>query len=106
VVVSNVAGVVTSAVALVTVIDPVITAQPVSRTNHAGSAAVFSVQAQGTAPEYQWYKNGGPVSGGTRAELVLAGVTDVDEGEYRRGGEQRLREREQHGGHPDGLDRR
>jgi hypothetical protein len=67
---------------MLTVIDPAIIAQPVSRTNHAGSDAVFSVQAYGTAPEYQWYKNGEPVGGGTQAELVLEGVTDGDAGEY------------------------
>jgi len=83
VVLSNVAGVVTSTPpTMLTVIDPVITAEPVSRTNHAGSTAVFSVQAQGTRPEYQWYKNRVRVSGGTQAELVLAGVTDGDAGEY------------------------
>jgi len=83
VVVSNVAGAVTSTPpAMLTVIDPVITAQPVSRTNHAGSTAVFSVQAQGTAPDYQWYKKGVPVSGGTQTELVLAGVTEGDAGVF------------------------
>jgi hypothetical protein len=83
VVVSNEAGAVTSTPpAMLTVIDPVITAQPMSRTNHAGSTAVFSVQAYGTAPEYQWYKNSEPVSGGTQAELVLAGVTGQDAGGY------------------------
>jgi hypothetical protein len=83
VVVSNLAGVVTSTPpAILTVIDPVITAQPVSQTNHAGSAAVFTVQAYGTAPEYQWYKDGAPLTGGTQAELALAGVTVSDAGEY------------------------
>ena len=83
VVVSSLAGVVTSTPpAVLTVIDPVITAQPVSRTNHAGSDAVFSVQAYGTAPEYHWYKNGQPVSGGTQAGLALAGVSDGDAGTY------------------------
>ena len=83
VVVSNLAGAVTSSPpAVLTVIDPVITAQPLSRTNHAGSVAVFSAQACGTAPEYQWYRDGEAVSEGTQAELVLSGVTEGDAGGY------------------------
>jgi hypothetical protein len=83
VVVSNVVGVVTSAPpAMILVVDPVITVLPLSQTNHAGSPAVFSVQADGTAPEYQWYKNGEPVAGGTQAELALARITDGDAGKY------------------------
>jgi hypothetical protein len=81
--VSNLAGVVTSTPpAGLTVVDPVITAQPASRTNHAGSPAVFSVQAYGTAPEYQWYRDGAPVNGGTQTELLLAAATDGDVGGY------------------------
>jgi hypothetical protein len=83
VVVNSPSGIVTSAPpAMLMVIDPVITAQPMSRTNHAGSDAVFSMQAYGTAPEYQWYKNGAPVTGGTQTELALAGVSDGDAGTY------------------------
>ena len=75
VVVSNGVGVVTSTPpAVLAVIDPVITAQPASRTNLAGSAAVFSVQANGTAPQYQWYKNG---AAGERRD---AGGVDVGRG--------------------------
>ena len=40
------------------------------------------MQAYGTAPQYQWYKDGQPVNGGTQAELMLAGVTDGDAGGY------------------------
>ena len=83
VVVNSPSGIVTSAPpAMLMVIDPVITTQPMSRTNHAGSDAVFSMQAYGTAPEYQWYKNGAPVTGGTQTELALAGVSDGDAGTY------------------------
>ena len=60
VVVTNVAGSVTSAVATLTVwIPPAITAQPQSATAVAGSAAIFSVTATGTPPpSYQWQLNG------------------------------------------------
>ena len=83
VVVSNVVGLVTSTPpAVLTVIDPIITAQPASQTNIAGAAAVFSVQANGTTPQYQWLKNGAPMDGGTRSALTLTGVTDGDAGGY------------------------
>ena len=59
-VVSNAAGVVTSAAATLTVISPpAITAQPVSQSVAAGSNASFSVTASGTLPlSYQWLLNG------------------------------------------------
>lgn len=83
VVVSNEAGAVTSTPpAVLTVIDPVITGQPASRTNHAGSAAVFTVHACGTAPQYQWYKDGEAVGGAMQAALVLSEVTGADAGGY------------------------
>ena len=83
VVVTDSRGTVTSVPsAELTVIDPVITAQPASRTNHTGSIARFNVQASGTAPGYQWHRNGQPVNGGTQAELILAEVTAAQAGEY------------------------
>ena len=83
VVVSNGVGAVTSTPpAVLTVIDPVIKAQPVSQTNFAGSVAVFNVQADGTSLQYQWYKDGAPVTNSTQAALVLTGVTSSDAGEY------------------------
>ena len=58
VVITNVAGSITSAPAILTVVDrPSITKQPLSRTNLAGSAATFTVAANGTSPlSYQWFK--------------------------------------------------
>src|SRR6185295_16661023 len=59
VVVTNLAGSATSAVATLTVVSPpAITLQPQSRTNNAGSTATFSTAADGTAPlSFQWRFN-------------------------------------------------
>jgi hypothetical protein len=68
---------------------PTISLQPQSRTNDAGTAAAFSVSANGSVPlAYQWKKNdsnlsdGGNVSGATNAALTLANVLKVDAGMY------------------------
>jgi hypothetical protein len=60
VVVTNVYGAITSAVAVVTVgIPPGITGQTGSQVNRLGSAAAFSVAVSGTGPfSYQWRFNG------------------------------------------------
>jgi hypothetical protein len=75
--------------ATLTVISPpVITHQPSSRTNNAGTTATFTIVATGTSPTYRWYKNGSPlsdtdnVSGSATATLTLANVQDIDAGSY------------------------
>jgi hypothetical protein len=66
---------VTSAPALLTVIDPVaIYAQPASRTVAAGNNVAFAVGVTGTSPSYQWRSNGIPISGATSASYALANV--------------------------------
>jgi alpha-tubulin suppressor-like RCC1 family protein/Zn-dependent metalloprotease len=90
VVVTNVGGSVTSSPAILTVIDwPIITSQPASRTNVAGTTATFSVAAIGKLPfSYQWRKDGvdmadgGNVSGSTTTSLVLSNVQDADAAGY------------------------
>jgi len=88
---SNAAGSVTSAPpATLTVIDPpVITQQPVSITNNAGTTATFTVAATGTLPSYQWFKNatnalanGGNVYGANTATLTLSNVFGIDGANY------------------------
>ena len=67
---------------------PVITTQPVSQTNNAGSTVSFNVVATGAAPlGYQWQAravgggtftnlvNGGPISGATSNVLAIASAT-------------------------------
>jgi uncharacterized delta-60 repeat protein len=84
VVVSNTFGSVTSAVATLTVRDPVITAQPVSQARNAGEIVTFSVTALGTAPMgYQWWKDGVALSGATAASLMRSNLQGADAGGYR-----------------------
>ena len=90
VVVTNVAGSVTSAVATLTVLlPPVITAQPQSLTNVTGSTATFSATATGSVPlSYRWQfnggslTNGGRLSGATTNTLGIASVQAADAGNY------------------------
>jgi hypothetical protein len=85
VVVSNVAGSVTSAVAVVTVVvAPTITGDPTDATVLAGTTVNFGVSATGTAPlTYQWQKNGLNIPGATNTTLALPSVLPPDDGFYR-----------------------
>jgi len=83
VVVTNTYGSATSSVATLTVLfGPIITSQPVSITNLAGTTATFSITVIGTLPlSYQWQKNGtnisdgGNISGSASAMLTLTDVS-------------------------------
>ena len=68
---------------------PVITSQPVSRSNVISTTATFSVTATGAPPlSYQWRRNdtnlvdGANISGATTDTLSLAGVQLTDAGDY------------------------
>jgi poly(beta-D-mannuronate) lyase len=82
-VVTNMAGAVTSAVATLTVVtSPVITNGPVSQSVVSGSTVTFSVGAMGTTPlGYQWRREGtnllaGPNIGGVTSNVLrLTNVT-------------------------------
>ncbi len=82
VVVSNIAGNVTSANATLTVnVAPGITTQPASITVNAPNSATFTVVATGTAPlSYQWRRNGSNISGATSASYVLNPTAGTDSG--------------------------
>jgi O-glycosyl hydrolase len=86
VVVNNTAGAVTSAVAVLTVTNPLpptITTQPVSQTVAAGTNVSFTVAANGTPPfSYQWRFNGANVSGATATMYSLANVQSAQAGNY------------------------
>ncbi len=83
VVAANAAGSVTSMVATLVVIDPVIFTQPVGTTNIDGSTVTFSVGAAGTTPLfYQWYQNNSALFGQTSSNLVLTNIADSDAGNY------------------------
>jgi autotransporter-associated beta strand protein len=80
--ISNAANLVASSPATLTVIDPIITNQPVSLTNNAGTTATFAVGFIGTAPGFQWFTNGLPLSGATSASLVLNNVSQTNAVNY------------------------
>jgi len=84
VVVSNVAGSVTSNNATLTVnstIPPSITTQPADKTVRAGQTAKFTVTTTGTTPlTYQWTKNGANISGATKASYFSPATTTADSG--------------------------
>ncbi|MEO6036235.1 MAG: immunoglobulin domain-containing protein [Verrucomicrobiota bacterium] len=84
VVVTNVAGSITSSVASLLVLSPQsIATQPVNLTVGLGQDAVFSVSASGTAPLiYQWKFNGEPLSGATNSQYNLTDARAVDLGNY------------------------
>ena len=84
VVVTNVAGSLTSPAAALTVwAPPAISAQPQSATNIAGTTANFSVSATGTAPlSYQWQFNGVALDGANASSLSLNNVQPGAAGNY------------------------
>jgi hypothetical protein len=81
VVVSNVAGTATSGAAMLTVNTPVsISTQPKGMQLLPGGTLMLSVAAAGSAPlNYQWYKNGAPVTGATTDSFTIskAGAGDA-----------------------------
>ena len=82
VVVSNMAGSVTST-ALIILSRPTITSQPQVLSVTAGASATFSVVANGTAPlTYQWSKNGTAIPGATAATYAITSTTSSDAGRY------------------------
>jgi pectate lyase len=87
VVISNVAGSVTSSNAVLTVntngVAPVFTTMPASQVILAGGTASFTVVAVGTAPiSYQWNKDGVAIPGQTSSTLTLTNVQVAADGNY------------------------
>jgi hypothetical protein len=84
VMVTNIVGSVTSAVATLTVnVPPTITAQPQGQSVLAGQTANFSVTATGTLPlAYEWWLNGSPISGATNSVLTVPSAQLPDAGAY------------------------
>jgi len=90
VVVSNLAGPVTSGNALLTVtpgvVAPAITQQPGDLASTVGATAAFSVTATGTAPTYQWQRSDRPglafadVPGATAATYAFGPLAPADSG--------------------------
>jgi uncharacterized repeat protein (TIGR01451 family) len=85
VVVTNLAGVVTSSVATLTVLlPPSIVSQPTNRTVIAGATATFRVVAAGSSPlSYQWFFNqSSALAGATNATLTLNNAQPASAGGY------------------------
>ena len=87
VVVNNLAGSATSAVAVLTInnspVAPSFVSQPVSVIVAVGGSASFSALASGTAPIfYQWRKNGATISGATNTVLNFTNVQNSDAATY------------------------
>ncbi len=87
--VSNTVGFALSAPAALTLgVAPLITTQPASRTNVAGTTATFAVGAQGEGVSYQWLRgatslsDGGRIAGANSATLTLTGVLSADGANY------------------------
>jgi O-glycosyl hydrolase len=84
VVVTNIAGSVTSAVATLALwVPPVITLQPANQTALVGATVNLSVAASGTEPlSYQWLFNGTNLDGAVAAALSLTNVQPAQAGGY------------------------
>jgi hypothetical protein len=87
--ITNTAGSTNSQVVTLTVIDPVISTQPTSRTNFTGQTTVFQTFARGTPTlSYQWYKDNNPlsdtgnVSGSATNELTITNLVLGNAGDY------------------------
>ena len=89
---SNIVGVATSSVAILTpiILPPVITQQPVDQSVLIGSNVTFTATVDGTPPySYQWSFNGSPladdgihISGSATASLSISNLTPADGGSY------------------------
>jgi hypothetical protein len=84
VVVTNLAGLVTSAPAVVTIDGAAlgITTHPLSQYVAAGATATLSVSANGAGVTFQWKKDGTPIPGATSASLALPGSGAATMGFY------------------------
>ncbi len=86
VVVTNVVGAVTSAVAILSVNDPVVIVQdPQPQGSFVGGSVTFGVTYTGTGPfEFRWFKGASEIPGpaGAGESLTLTAITLADDGQY------------------------
>ncbi len=65
-----------------TVAAPTITTSPTSQSVTEGASVTFSASAAGASLNFQWSKNGTPISGAVAATLTLSNVSPADAGVY------------------------
>lgn len=92
VILANGSGSATSAVVTLTVNDPILVWGPVSQLNLEGSISGFSVNAKGSALQYQWYRgtppsgtpltDGGRISGAQTRFLTISNTAASDADNY------------------------
>ena len=82
VVVSDAFASATSLVASLTVIDPIITSQPVTQAASAGQSATLSVSIIASLPIFQWRQGGAPLAGATSASLTFTNLQATNAGFY------------------------
>ena len=101
----NVFGSTTSAVATLTVVvPPTITTPPQNQAVGVGGTAVFTVGVSGSAPfTYQWLKGGSPLAGATSCRADPVQRADHQRGPIQRHGQQRGRADHQRLRHVDGA---
>ena len=82
-VVTNYAGSITSAVATINILNPIITSQPQSQSAIGGDTVTFNISATGQQPfSYQWEFDGTNIIGATNGILTLNNVQMDQAGPY------------------------
>ncbi len=82
-VVTNYVGSVTSAVATLNILNPLITSQPQSQSAVGGDTVTFSVSTTGQQPlNYQWLLNGTNLDSATNNPLILSNILVSQSGTY------------------------
>jgi hypothetical protein len=81
--ISHASGRITSAVARLTVIEPIITSQPTNQAVELNGSATLSIVGVGTPPvRYQWLKEGLPLANATNSSLGFTNLQLIDAGNY------------------------
>lgn len=75
-------SVTSASVNLTTAVATAITKQPTGLTVQSGSPFTLSVSAAGSTLNYQWSRNGTPISAATSAEYTVSAAAPADAGDY------------------------
>ena len=81
--VTNTVGTTVSAVIQISVISPpTIVTSPSAKTIGQSARLLLSVSAVGESLVYQWYKDGGTITGAAKSTYSVSAVTSIDSGSY------------------------